>query len=223
MRSQQTSATNAPLQGSAQKAALPGSSQASGLPQATSTGQTLAVAQAASGSAGQSLNLSQGAAGSNGVSGGVVASGGSQTSTGLSQTSSAGTTSSCQRKGTGVVQPLPVAAAQAVTVSQGSQTETDNAATKKGETESGGQQTVGMNLTRTATPAPSQTLISSGKCRPVPSLRARWAFARVPFESPVVRGFPTRLPASVLMGTGLSRGYSSLLAGEVDIVPHVLC
>ncbi|NXW37425.1 PHC1 protein, partial [Phaetusa simplex] len=161
VRSQQTSATNAPLQGSAQKAALPGSSQASGLPQATSTGQTLVVAQASSGSAGQSLNLSQGSAGSNGVSGGVVASGGSQTSTGLSQTSSAGAAGSCQRKGTGVVQPLPVAAAQAVTVSQGSQTETENAATKKGETDSGGQQTVGMNLTRTATPAPSQTLISS--------------------------------------------------------------
>ncbi|KAM6145369.1 polyhomeotic-like protein 1 isoform 10-T10 [Phoenicopterus ruber ruber] len=161
VRSQQTSATNAQLQGSAQKAALPGSSQASGLPQATSTGQTLAVPQASSGSTGQSLNLSQGAAGSNGVSGGVVASGGSQTSTGLSQTSSAGAAGGCQRKGTGVVQPLPVAAAQAVTVSQGSQTETENAATKKGETDSGGQQTVGMNLTRTATPAPSQTLISS--------------------------------------------------------------
>ncbi|KFP89496.1 PREDICTED: polyhomeotic-like protein 1 [Apaloderma vittatum] len=161
VRSQQTSATNAQLQGSAQKAALPGNSQASGLPQATNTGQTLAVAQASSGSAGQSLNLSQGAAGSNGVSGGVVASSGSQTSTGLSQTSSAGVTGSCQRKGTGVVQPLPVAAAQAVTVSQGSQTEAENAATKKGETDSGGQQMVGMNLTRTATPAPSQTLISS--------------------------------------------------------------
>ncbi|NXU80414.1 PHC1 protein, partial [Oreotrochilus melanogaster] len=161
VRSQQTSATNAQLQGSAQKASLPGSSQASGLPQPTSTGQTLSVAQTSSGSAGQSLNLSQGAAGSNSVSGGVVASGGSQTSTGLSQTSSAGAAGSCQRKGTGVVQPLPIAAAQAVTVSQGSQTETDNVATKKGETDSSGQQTVGMNLTRTATPAPSQTLISS--------------------------------------------------------------
>ncbi|XP_042651182.1 polyhomeotic-like protein 1 isoform X1 [Tyto alba] len=160
VRSQQTSAANAQVQGSAQKAALPGSSQASGLPQATGTGQTLAVAQASSGSAGQSLNLSQGAAGNNGVAGGVVASGGGQTSTGLSQTS-AGAAGSCQRKGTGVVQPLPVAAAQAVTVSQGSQTETENAATKKGETDGGGQQTVGMNLTRTATPAPSQTLISS--------------------------------------------------------------
>ncbi|KAM6292074.1 polyhomeotic-like protein 1 isoform 3-T6 [Porphyrio hochstetteri] len=159
VRSQQTSAANAQLQGSAQKAALPGSSQASGLPQATSTGQTLAVAQASCGS--QSLNLSQGAAGSNGVPGGVVASGGSQTSAGLSQASSAGAAGSCQRKGTGVVQPLPVAAAQAVTVNQGSQTETENAATKKGETDSSGQQTVGMNLTRTATPAPSQTLISS--------------------------------------------------------------
>ncbi|XP_052557724.1 polyhomeotic-like protein 1 isoform X1 [Tympanuchus pallidicinctus] len=161
VRSQQTSATNAQLQGSAQKAALPGNSQASGLPQATSTGQTVAVAPASSGSIGQSLNLSQGAAGSNGVSGGVVASSGSQNSTALSQTASAGAAGSCQRKGTGVVQPLPVAAAQAVTVSQGSQTESENAATKKGETDSGGQQTVGMNLTRTATPAPSQTLISS--------------------------------------------------------------
>ncbi|KFV46066.1 Polyhomeotic-like 1 [Tyto alba] len=131
VRSQQTAAANAQVQGSAQKAALPGSSQASGLPQATGTGQTLAVAQASSGSAGQSLNLSQGAAGNNGVAGGVVASGGGQTSTGLSQTS-AGAAGSCQRKGTGVVQP-----------------------------EGGGQQTVGMNLTRTATPAPSQTLISS--------------------------------------------------------------
>nr|XP_021389584.1 polyhomeotic-like protein 1 [Lonchura striata domestica] len=158
VRSQQTSATNAQLQGSAQKTALPGSSQASGLPQATST---MAVAQPSSSGAGQSLNLSQGAAGSNGVSGAVVAGGGSQPSMGLSQSSSAGATGSCQRKGTGVVQPLPVAAAQAVTVSQGSQTETENAAAKKGDTDSGGQQTVGMNLTRTATPAPSQTLISS--------------------------------------------------------------
>ncbi|XP_068811848.1 polyhomeotic-like protein 1 isoform X4 [Struthio camelus] len=161
VRSQQTSAANAQLQGSAQKAALPGNSQPSGLPQATNTGQTLAVAQAASSSPGQSLNLSQGATGSNGISGGVVASSGSQTSTGLSQASSAGPAGSCQRKGTGVVQPLPIAAAQAVTVSQGSQTETENATTKKGEADSGGQQTVGMNLTRTATPAPSQTLISS--------------------------------------------------------------
>ncbi|XP_058656485.1 polyhomeotic-like protein 1 isoform X9 [Ammospiza caudacuta] len=161
VRSQQTSATNAQLQGSAQKTALPGSSQASGLPQAASTGQSMAVAQASSSGAGQSLNLSQAAAGSNGVSGGVVATGGSQPSMALSQSSSAGAAGSCQRKGTGVVQPLPVAAAQAVTVSQGSQTETENAAAKKGDTDTGGQQTVGMNLTRTATPAPSQTLISS--------------------------------------------------------------
>uniref|UniRef100_A0A8U8BYG7 Uncharacterized protein n=1 Tax=Geospiza parvula TaxID=87175 RepID=A0A8U8BYG7_GEOPR len=163
VRSQQTSATNAQLQGCAQKTALPGSSQASGLPQAASTGQSMAVAQASSSGAAQSLNLSQAAAGSNGVSGGVVATGGSQPSMALSQSSSAGAAGSCQRKGTGVVQPLPVAAAQAVTVSQGSQTETENAAAKKGDTDSGGQQTVGMNLTRTATPAPSQTLISSGK------------------------------------------------------------
>ncbi|NXA38218.1 PHC1 protein, partial [Eudromia elegans] len=161
VRSQQTSTTNAQLQGSAQKAAVPGNSQPSGLPQATNTGQTLAVAQASSGNTGQSLNLSQGATSSNGISGGVVASSGSQASTGLSQASSVGPPGSCQRKGTGVVQPLPVAAAQAVTVSQGSQTETENAAAKKCEADSGGQQTVGMNLTRTATPAPSQTLISS--------------------------------------------------------------
>ncbi|XP_067392783.1 polyhomeotic-like protein 1 isoform X2 [Emydura macquarii macquarii] len=161
VRSQQTSVANAQLQGSAQKAALPGNSQASGLPQATNASQTLAVAQTSSGSTGQSLNLSQGATGSNGVSGGVVAGGGSQATTGMGQGASAGPGGSCQRKGTGVVQPLPVAAAQAVTVSQGSQTDTENAAaTKKAEAD-GGQQTVGMNLTRTATPAPSQTLISS--------------------------------------------------------------
>ncbi|XP_005427457.1 polyhomeotic-like protein 1 isoform X1 [Geospiza fortis] len=150
VRSQQTSATNAQLQGCAQKTALPGSSQASGLPQAASTGQSMAVAQASSSGAAQSLNLSQAAAGSNGVSGGVVATGGSQPSMALSQSSSAGAAGSCQRKGTGVVHG-----------SQGSQTETENAAAKKGDTDSGGQQTVGMNLTRTATPAPSQTLISS--------------------------------------------------------------
>ncbi|XP_075758497.1 polyhomeotic-like protein 1 isoform X1 [Pelodiscus sinensis] len=161
VRSQQTSVTNAQLQSSAQKAALPGNSQASGLPQATNASQTLAVAQASSGNTGQSLNLSQGSTGSNGVSGGVAAGGGSQATTGVGQATSAGPGGSCQRKGTGVVQPLPVAAAQAVTVSQGSQTEAENAAaTKKADTDSG-QQTVGMNLTRTATPAPSQTLISS--------------------------------------------------------------
>ncbi|XP_030393727.1 polyhomeotic-like protein 1 isoform X2 [Gopherus evgoodei] len=161
VRSQQTSVANAQLQSSAQKAALPGNSQTSGLPQATSASQTLAVAQASSGNTAQSLNLSQGATGSNGVSGGVVAGAGSQATTGVGQAASSGPGGSCQRKGTGVVQPLPVAAAQAVTVSQGSQTETENAAaTKKAEAD-GGQQTVGMNLTRTATPAPSQTLISS--------------------------------------------------------------
>ncbi|XP_034641895.1 polyhomeotic-like protein 1 isoform X1 [Trachemys scripta elegans] len=161
VRSQQTSVANAQLQSSAQKAALPGNSQTSGLPQATNASQTLAVAQASSGNTGQSLNLSQGATGSNGVSGGVVAGGGSQATTGVGQAASSGPGGSCPRKGTGVVQPLPVAAAQAVTVSQGSQTETENAAaTKKAEAD-GGQQTVGMNLTRTATPAPSQTLISS--------------------------------------------------------------
>ncbi|XP_074858431.1 polyhomeotic-like protein 1 isoform X2 [Carettochelys insculpta] len=161
VRSQQTSVTNAQLQNSAQKAALPGNSQASGLPQATNASQTLAVAQASSGNTSQSLNLSQGSTGSNGVSGGVAAGSGSQATTGVAQATSAGPGGSCQRKGTGVVQPLPVAAAQAVTVSQGSQTEIENAAaTKKAETDSG-QQTVGMNLTRTATPAPSQTLISS--------------------------------------------------------------
>ncbi|XP_038270222.1 polyhomeotic-like protein 1 isoform X1 [Dermochelys coriacea] len=161
VRSQQTSVVNAQLQSSAQKAALPGNSQASGLSQATNASQTLAVAQASSGNTGQSLNLSQGATGSNGVSGGVGAGGGSQATTGVGQAASSGLGGSCQRKGTGVVQPLPVAAAQAATVSQGSQTETENAAaTKKAEAD-GGQQTVGMNLTRTATPAPSQTLISS--------------------------------------------------------------
>ncbi|CAM4442778.1 polyhomeotic-like protein 1 isoform X1 [Caretta caretta] len=161
VRSQQTSVVNAQLQSSAQKAALPGNSQASGLSQATNASQTLAVAQASSGNTGQSLNLSQGATGSNGVSGGVVAGGGSQATTGVGQAASSGLGGSCQRKGTGVVQPLPVAAAQAVTVSQGSQTETENAAATKKSEADGGQQTVGMNLTRTATPAPSQTLISS--------------------------------------------------------------
>ncbi|EMP39672.1 Polyhomeotic-like protein 1 [Chelonia mydas] len=118
VRSQQTSVVNAQLQSSAQKAALPGNSQASGLSQATNASQTLAVAQASSGNTGQSLNLSQGATGSNGVSGGVVAGGGSQATTGAGQAASSGLGGSCQRKGTGVVQPLPVAAAQAVTLAQ---------------------------------------------------------------------------------------------------------
>ncbi|XP_077202381.1 polyhomeotic-like protein 1 isoform X2 [Paroedura picta] len=162
VRSQQTSAANVQLQASAPKAALPGNSQASVQPQATHAGQTLTVTQTSSGNVGQSLNLSQGAAGSNGLSGGVVSSVGNQAPAGLSQAASSGTAGSCQRKGTGVVQPLPVAsAAQAGTVSQGSQTEAENAAAKKAEADGAGPQTVGMNLTRTATPAPSQTLISS--------------------------------------------------------------
>ncbi|POI31113.1 hypothetical protein CIB84_005136, partial [Bambusicola thoracicus] len=219
VRSQQTSATNAQLQGSAQKAALPGNSQASGLPQATSAGQTVTVAPASSGSTGQSLNLSQGTAGSNGVSGGVVASSGSQNSTALSQTASAGAAGSCQRKGTGVVQPLPVAAAQAVTVSQGSQTESENAATKKGEMDSGGQQTVGMNLTRTATPAPSQTLISSApvSSQEAPPLTTGVNLAQVqgtthmvknPSSSPVV----AQMPAAFYMQSLQLPGKSQSLA-----------
>ncbi|XP_054858787.1 polyhomeotic-like protein 1 isoform X2 [Eublepharis macularius] len=162
VRSQQTSAANVQLQASAPKAALPGNSQASAQPQATHASQTLTVTQTSSGNVGQSLNLSQGAAGSNGISGGVVSSVGNQAPTSLSQATPSGPGGSCQRKGTGVVQPLPVAsAAQAVTVSQGSQTEVENAAAKKAEADGSSPQTVGMNLTRTATPAPSQTLISS--------------------------------------------------------------
>ncbi|OXB56299.1 hypothetical protein ASZ78_002124 [Callipepla squamata] len=216
VRSQQTSATNAQLQGSAQKVALPGNSQASGLPQATNTGQTVAVTPASSGSTGQSLNLSQGAAGSNGVSGGVVSSSGSQNSTALSQTASVGATGSCQRKGTGVVQPLPVAAAQAVTVSQGSQTESENTATKKGEVDSGGHQTVGMNLTRTATPAPSQTLISSApvSSQEAPPLTTGVNLAQVqgtahmvknPASSPVVAQMPTAFYMQSLQLPGKSQ------------------
>ncbi|KAF7236345.1 Polyhomeotic-like protein 1 [Varanus komodoensis] len=162
VRSQQSSAANPQLQASSPKAVLPGNSQASVLPQATHSGQTLTVTQASSGNVGQSLNLSQGPAGNNSISGGVASSVGNHTTSGLSQANSSGPGGSCQRKGTGVVQPLPVAsAAQAVTVSQGSQTEAENATAKKAETDGNGQQTVGMNLTRTATPAPSQTLISS--------------------------------------------------------------
>ncbi|XP_015265284.1 PREDICTED: polyhomeotic-like protein 1 [Gekko japonicus] len=162
VRSQQTSAANVQLQASAPKAALPGISQASVQPQVTHASQTLTVTQTSSGNVGQSLNLSQGAAGSNGLSGGVVSSVGNQVPTSLSQATSSGPVGGCQRKGTGVVQPLPAAsAAQAVTVSQGSQTEAENAAAKKAEADGAGPQTVGMNLTRTATPAPSQTLISS--------------------------------------------------------------
>uniref|UniRef100_A0A4X2LGH9 Polyhomeotic homolog 1 n=1 Tax=Vombatus ursinus TaxID=29139 RepID=A0A4X2LGH9_VOMUR len=158
VRSQQSSAQGPQMQGSAQKAIPPGASPTTGLPQAT--GQPLAVGQASSGGAGQSLNLSQaGGSSGNGIPG-SVGPGGGQASGGLGQVPSSGLGGgSCSRKGTGVVQPLP--AAQAVTVSQGSQTEAENAAAKKAEVESSGQQSVGMNLTRTATPAPSQTLISS--------------------------------------------------------------
>uniref|UniRef100_A0A5F8GZX6 Polyhomeotic homolog 1 n=1 Tax=Monodelphis domestica TaxID=13616 RepID=A0A5F8GZX6_MONDO len=159
VRSQQSSAQGPQMQGSAQKAIPPGASPTTGLPQAT--GQPLAVAQASSGGAGQSLNLSQaGGSSGNGIPG-SMGQGGGQASGGLGQVPSSGLGGggSCSRKGTGVVQPLP--AAQAVTVSQGSQTEAENAAAKKAEVESSGQQSVGMNLTRTATPAPSQTLISS--------------------------------------------------------------
>ncbi|XP_013930460.1 PREDICTED: polyhomeotic-like protein 1 [Thamnophis sirtalis] len=162
VRSQQTSVANASLQASTPKATLPGNSQSSVLPQAAHAGQTLTVTQASSGNVGQSLNLSQGAAGSNGISGGMASSVGSHATTGLNQSTSSGPGSNYQRKGTGVVQPLPVSSApQAVTVSQGSQTEADSVAAKKAEGDGNGQQTVGMNLTRTATPAPSQTLISS--------------------------------------------------------------
>ncbi|XP_039222468.1 polyhomeotic-like protein 1 isoform X4 [Crotalus tigris] len=162
IRSQQTSAANTQLQASTPKATLPGNSQSSVLPQAAHAGQTLTVTQASSGNVGQSLNLSQGATGSNGISGGVASSVGNHATTGLNQSTSSGLASNCQRKGTGVVQPLPVPSTpQAVTVSQGSQTEADSVAAKKAEGDGNGQQTVGMNLTRTATPAPSQTLISS--------------------------------------------------------------
>ncbi|XP_029436367.1 polyhomeotic-like protein 1 [Rhinatrema bivittatum] len=143
VRGQQPPSSSPQLQSPAQKAPLAGNSQGAGPPQTSSMGQSLAVSQA-SGS-GQSLNLSQMAlASSGGGSGGVQA-------TALGQP-----TGGCPGKGTGVVQPLPTA--QAVTISQGSQTETDSGA-KKAESETG--QTVGMNLTRSATPAPSQTLISS--------------------------------------------------------------
>ncbi|XP_058022754.1 polyhomeotic-like protein 1 isoform X6 [Ahaetulla prasina] len=161
VRSQQTSVANASLQASTPKATLPGNSQSSVIPQAAHAGQTLTVTQASSGNVGQSLNLSQGA-GSNGISGGMASSVGSHATTGLNQSTSSGPGSNYQRKGTGVVQPLPVPSTpQAVTVSQGSQTEADSVAAKKAEGDGNGQQTVGMNLTRTATPAPSQTLISS--------------------------------------------------------------
>ncbi|XP_065744449.1 polyhomeotic-like protein 1 isoform X11 [Phocoena phocoena] len=158
VRNQQASAQGPQMQGSAQKAIPPGASPVSSLSQASS--QALAVAQASSGASGQSLNLSQAGGGSGNSIPGSMGPGG-QTPGGLGQLPSSGMGGggSCPRKGTGVVQPLP--AAQAVTVSQGSQTEAESAATKKAEADGTGQQSVGMNLTRTATPAPSQTLISS--------------------------------------------------------------
>ncbi|KAB0397103.1 hypothetical protein E2I00_015375 [Balaenoptera physalus] len=158
VRNQQASAQGPQMQGSAQKAIPPGASPVSSLSQASS--QALAVAQASSGTSGQSLNLSQAGGGSGNSIPGSLGPGG-QAPGGLGQLPSSGMGGggSCPRKGTGVVQPLP--AAQAVTVSQGSQTEAESAAAKKAEADGTGQQSVGMNLTRTATPAPSQTLISS--------------------------------------------------------------
>ncbi|XP_043736829.1 polyhomeotic-like protein 1 isoform X4 [Cervus elaphus] len=160
VRNQQASAQGPQMQGSAQKAIPPGASPVSSLSQASS--QALAVAQASSGASGQSLNLSQASGGSGtSIPGSMGPGGGGQAPGGLGQLPSSGMGGggSCPRKGTGVVQPLP--AAQAVTVSQGSQTEAESAAAKKAEADGAGQQNVGMNLTRTATPAPSQTLISS--------------------------------------------------------------
>ncbi|XP_058938500.1 polyhomeotic-like protein 1 isoform X4 [Kogia breviceps] len=158
VRNQQASVQGPQMPGSAQKAIPPGASPVSSLSQAS--GQALAVAQASSGASGQSLNLSQAGGGSGNSIPGSMGPGG-QAPGGLGQlpSSGAGGGGSCPRKGTGVVQPLP--AAQAVTVSQGSQTEAEGAAAKKAEADGTGQQSVGMNLTRTATPAPSQTLISS--------------------------------------------------------------
>uniref|UniRef100_A0A8C0NC24 Polyhomeotic homolog 1 n=1 Tax=Canis lupus familiaris TaxID=9615 RepID=A0A8C0NC24_CANLF len=160
VRNQQASAQGPQMQGSAPKAIPPGASPVSSLSQASS--QALAVAQASSGASGQSLNLSQAGGGSGSSIPGSLGPGeGGQAPGGLGQLPSSGMGGggSCPRKGTGVVQPLP--AAQAVTVSQGSQTEAESAAAKKAEADGAGQQNVGMNLTRTATPAPSQTLISS--------------------------------------------------------------
>lgn len=153
------------MPGSTQKAIPPGASPVSGLSQASS--QALAVAQASSGASGQSLNLSQAGGGSgNSLPGSMGPGGGGQAPGGLGQLPSSGLGGgSCPRKGTGVVQPLPPA--QTVTVSQGSQTEAESVAAKKADADGGGQQSVGMNLTRTATPAPSQTLISSGKVSPL--------------------------------------------------------
>ena len=119
----------------------PGASPVSSLSQASS--QALAVAQASSGASGQSLNLSQAGGGSGtSIPGSMGPGGGGQAPGGLGQLSSSGMGGggSCPRKGTGVVQPLP--AAQAVTVSQGSQTEAESAAAKKAEADGTGQQNV---------------------------------------------------------------------------------
>ncbi|XP_069506670.1 polyhomeotic-like protein 1 isoform X2 [Ambystoma mexicanum] len=141
VRSQQTTASSTHLQSSAQKATLAGNSQAS-----TTQAQTISLAVSQASVAGQSLNLSQAALAAGGGSGNCGSS-----ATLVAQGTMGGP---CQGKGTGVVQPLP--ASQAATVSQGSQTETE---VKKMDPD--GVQTVGMNLTRSSTPAPSQTLISS--------------------------------------------------------------
>ncbi|KAM4819834.1 LOW QUALITY PROTEIN: polyhomeotic-like protein 1 [Thomomys bottae] len=174
MRTQQAPAPGPPMPGSTAKAMAP----VAALSQAP--GPALAVAQATPGPPGQSVNLSGAGAGGGGGGGlpgslglgpGGPAPGGlgplppsssssSSASSSSSSASSALAGPACPRKGTGVVQPLP--AAQAVTMSQASQTEADGAASaaKKAEGD-GGPQSVGVNLTRGAAPAPSQTLISS--------------------------------------------------------------
>ncbi|XP_069099058.1 polyhomeotic-like protein 1 isoform X1 [Pleurodeles waltl] len=141
VRNQQTTASSTHQQSSAQKSALAGNLQSS-----TAQAQNISLAVSQASAAGQSLNLSQAA---------LAAGGGSSSGASGTTVAAQGTMSgACQVKGTGVVQPLP--ASQAATVSQGSQTETE---VKKMDPD--GMQTVGMNLTRSSTPAPSQTLISS--------------------------------------------------------------
>ncbi|KAG8520730.1 Polyhomeotic-like protein 1 [Galemys pyrenaicus] len=164
VRGQQASAPGPQMPGSAPKAAPPGAAPASSLSPAAS--QALAAAPASSGASGQSLNLSHAGGGSgSGAPGSVGAGAGGQAAGGLGLPPPSGTggSGSCPRKGTGVVQPLP--AAHAVTASQGSQMAAEGAAAKKTEADGPGQQGAGVNLTRTAAPAPSQTLISSGAPR----------------------------------------------------------
>ena len=195
------------MQGSAQKAIPPGASPVSSLSQASS--QALAVAQASSGASGQSLNLSQAGGGSGNSIPGSMGPGG-QAPGGLGQLPSSGMGGggSCPRKGTGVVQPLP--AAQAVTVSQGSQTEAESAAAKKAEADGTGQQSVGMNLTRTATPAPSQTLISSGKLSPlITSLFSRHLFEIVRVH--IFAFFPACVGPGLVEGKRIT---SALIQGD---------